>query len=195
MNQNYNLMRLANLYGGMNKYAAADFSNAAFPVGGDAHKKIVELMNNKVISPEEGARILNGGNIEPGSPVHQALVSLLPNTAPANKDELSKRIAANNEMFSNVKGPGLLDKSMAWIKENPWLAGGIGAGALGLGGLGAYYAMKDDEEEDRKKSASFIDPYVAQVLAQDYLTKMAAANGVPSVAAGVTGLGNYTRMF
>lgn len=195
MNPNYNLMRLANLYGGMNKYAAADFSTMTVKPGGAEHQKLIEMVNNGSLSKEDLDLILGGGQITPGSAAHQALVGLLPKTAPADAKELESRIAANNAMLANVKGPGILDKSMAWIKENPILAGGIGAGALGLGGLGAYALMKDDEEEEgRKKSAGYIDPYVAQVLAHDYITKMASANGLPTVAAGVTGLSNYLNL-
>lgn len=91
-----------------------------------------------------------------------------------------------------AKDPSLLEKIKAWIAANPGKSTAIGAGALGLGGLGAYALMNnDDEEEKRKKSASYIDPYTAQVLAHDYITKMARANGIPAVAAGVTGVSNY----
>lgn len=196
MNYN-NLNMLSRLYGGMNKYAAADFSNMPFQAGGPQHQALVELAKKKIITEEQLNQALNGGQVDPGSPIHQALVATLPNTAPANAEEAAKRIAANNTMFAGVRNPNLLDKSMDWIKANPGLAAGIGAGALGLGGLGAYALMGDDEEEEkgRKKSAGYIDPYVAQVLAHDYITKMASANGIPSVAAGVTGLGNYINMY
>ena len=190
MNTNYNLMRLANLYGGMNKYAA-DFSGMEIKPGSPQHKALVDLLANKQITQEQFDNAIAGGRIDVGGPIHQAWVGTLPNTAPANDEELAARIAANKAMFENVKGPGLLDKSMAWIKENPILAGAIGAGTLGLGGYGAYKALSDDEEEERRKSASYIDPYTAQVLAHDYITKMARANGIPSVAAGVTGIRNY----
>lgn len=90
-----------------------------------------------------------------------------------------------------TKNPSLLEKIKDWIAANPGKSTAIGAGALGLGGLGAYALMNNDEEEDSKKSASYIDPYTAQVLAHDYITKMAKANGIPAVAAGVTGVSNY----
>lgn len=111
---------------------------------------------------------------------------------PAPRSELGLAL----ENYWN-KAKGWAGDVKDWAVANPLLAGGIGAGALGLGGLGAYALMNDDEEEEkgRKKSAGYIDPYVAQVLAHDYITKMASANGIPSVAAGVTGLGNYINMY
>ena len=226
MNPNYNLMRLANLYGGMNKYAAGEGDPTGTLAGkgpADFGVMVKELMK---LSPEQRLKVVqqnpemfaaadragitrlltekpdHAGNVLP------ELAKLSPTARMAaykhEGDALNRQAAGNVDIFSKGYGePATLgekvkhygNEAWEWAKENPWLAGGIGAGALGLGGLGAYYAMKDDEEEERKKSASFIDPYVAQVLAQDYLTKMAAANGVPSVAAGVTGLGNYTKMF
>lgn len=229
MNPNYNLMRLANLYGGMNKFAAGDMP-AGDATGTLAGKGPVDfgIMARELmkLSPEQRLKVLQQNpemfndadragltTLFTEKPDHASKV--LPELGKLNqaarmaayKNEgaaLNRQNAGNVDIFSKAYGePATLgekvkhygNEAWEWAKENPWLAGGIGAGALGLGGLGAYYAMKDDEEEERKKSASFIDPYVAQVLAQDYLTKMAAANGVPSVAAGVTGLGNYTRMF
>jgi hypothetical protein len=101
-----------------------------------------------------------------------------------------------SHMSRPAADPSTWEAIKAWIAANPGKSTAIGAGALGLGGLGAYAMMSgdDEEEEGRKKSAGYIDPYVAQVLAHDYITKMASANGIPTVAAGVTGLSNYLNL-
>lgn len=115
----------------------------------------------------------------------------LPGYTFGTEDQAMQRF--NDEL---AKDPTLLEKIKAWMAANPGKSYAIGAGALGLGGLGAYAMMNNDDEEEkgRKKTAGYIDPYVAQVLAHDYITKMASANGIPTVAAGVTGLSNYLNL-
>ena len=201
MNPNYNLMRLANLYGGMNKFATPSPEVATYIADAAKAKEEAERAAAAAAAANNAGKAQNAANIgallSAGVTPQEAMriAAGKGKTSPVTFNKI-KNDGTVAEYDSLMGTPGAYwDKAVNWAKENPWLAGGIGAGALGLGGLGAYYAMKDDEEEERKKSASFIDPYVAQVLAQDYLTKMAAANGVPSVAAGVTGLGNYTKMF
>lgn len=170
MNPNYNLMRLANLYGGMNKYATGEEAAAAAVVDAAAQQAELEKARKLALAAQAAQE---AGKVEAAV----AAGAPAPKAAPASA----------MDTLGNY-----WNKAVNWSKENPLLAGGIGAGALGLGGLGAYYAMKDDEEEEgRKKTAGYIDPYVAQVLAHDYITKMASANGLPTVAAGVTGLANY----
>ena len=200
MNQNYNLMRLANLYGGMNKYAVSDAVTAHLASLDEADKKQAELEKAKqlAIAANNAGKAQNAADLDAllarGVSPEQAIAIV------AGKGKTSpvefKGVGAEEPHATRMGTIGTYwDKAVNWTKENPWLAGGIGAGALGLGGLGAYYALKDDEEEEgRKKSAGYIDPYVAQVLAHDYITKMASANGIPSVAAGVTGLSNYLNL-
>ena len=225
---NYNLMRLANLYGGMDKYAitADEMLTEGVKATRDYNKFLGMLRGNAAGDNQELAAAANELLADPR--MLQARFNGLRNNyvraeGQGTFDELAKlnpramtnairtEVAAGNTnpvlTELNKLSPTVQDQVVAqhmtkndpstweaiknWIAANPGKSTAIGAGALGLGGLGAYYAMKDDEEEERKKSASYIDPYTAQVLAHDYITKMARANGIPAVAAGVTGVSNY----
>lgn len=237
MNQNYNLMRLANLYGGMNKYAitademltegvkaTTDYDKFIKMLEGNAGgdnealaAAAKELLADKMLKgrfnglANDYRRAAGQGTIDELAKLNQR----------ARTNAIRTEVAAGNTnpvlAELNKLNPVAQDKVIAqhmtppaapaadpstwetiknWIAANPGKSTAIGAGALGLGGLGAYAMMNgdDEEEEGRKKTAGYIDPYVAQVLAHDYITKMASANGIPTVAAGVTGLSNYLNL-
>lgn len=239
---NYNLMRLANLYGGMNKSAANDGDTvvakalerevAAGRMTPEQAAEVIKshdrasggwLPSNALTNPDNPAAYsnpLDSVTTDPTSSDSITTISTrkakplslydgpLPLTDPAIVGEVKRTEPAPGYTFGTeeqamrlykdelAKDPSLWEKIKEWIAANPGKSTAIGAGALGLGGLGAYAMMKDkdEEEEGRKKTASYIDPYVAQVLAHDYITKMASANGIPTVAAGVTGLSNYLNL-
>lgn len=242
---NYNLMRLANLYGGMNKSAANDGATVVA-------KALKRKVDAGEMTPAEAAEVLKSHDRASGgwlsnnaltNPNNPASLPSAPSSDPlledpTSTDSLTAIETMGGKPFSLVqhggsftldpavgrevkrtepalgytlgtedqamrlykdelaKDPSLWEKIKEWIAANPGKSTAIGAGALGLGGLGAYAMMrdKDEEEEGRKKTASYIDPYVAQVLAHDYITKMASANGIPTVAAGVTGVSNYLNL-
>ena len=232
MNQNYNLMRLANLYGGMNKYAVSademltegvkatrDYDKFVKMLQGNAggDNEALAAAANELLADKMLRGRFNGLANEykraEGQGTFDELAKL---NQRARTNAISREVAAGNTNpvlnELNKLSPAVQDKVVAqhvsqqdpstweaiknWIAANPGKSTAIGAGALGLGGLGAYAMMSgdDEEEEGRKKTAGYIDPYVAQVLAHDYITKMASANGIPTVAAGVTGLSNYLNL-
>lgn len=124
--------------------------------------------------------LIGGGTLAAGGAAAATIPHFMSDAepaAPAIDDATAEIIAAD---------PSFKEKLVAWAKENPKLA--IASGAAGLLGVGvagaaAAGAFSDEEEEMEEKSASYIDPYVAQVLARDYLEKMAAANGLTKKAA------------
>ena len=234
MNQNYNLMRLANLYGGMTKYAvtADEMLTEGVKATRDYDKFLKMLQSNAAGEDKALADAANelladprmlkarfGGLVNDyvraeGQGTYDELAKLNPR---ARTNAIRREVAAGNpnpvlnelnklsptvqdrvvaQHMTPQEDPSTWEAIKAWIAANPGKSTAIGAGALGLGGLGAYAMMSgdDEEEEGRKKSAGYIDPYVAQVLAHDYITKMASANGIPTVAAGVTGLSNYLNL-
>lgn len=194
---NYNLMRLANLYGGMNKIAAADVTGDRAIVAMNALKNA--LAAGQISQEQYEAALKSYGTMamaenNAATPVlgtQAARDMVFSGASGAKPPVLGSDAEGNTIVLKPGQAPNMFTGLEKWVKENPMLAGAIGAGALGLGGYGAYKAFSNDEEEERKKSASYIDPYTAQVLAHDYITKMARANGIPAVAAGVTGVSNY----
>lgn len=112
--------------------------------------------------------------------------------APANEESLWDKIKSTGAKgWDWAKDTGA--KGLDWAKENPGLATAIGAGAIGLGSLGAYAALnKDDEEEEQLKQASYQQE--AMNIVDKYFTKLASVHSTPKVAAGVTGVSNYINI-
>ena len=178
-----NLEVLANLYSGLNKQAGQlDNSKLIdqFLALNEALQKNPEDIN--IVQQFNSAKdfMQKAGLLEAAKQKYDAMNAAA--AAPA---------AGEESLWDKIKSTGA--KGLDWVKENPGLAAGIGAGAIGLGSLGAYAVMNDDEEEEeRAKQASYQQE--AMNIADQYFTKLASAHSTPTVAAGITGVANYINI-
>lgn len=192
-----NLEVLANLYPGLNKQA-----NQL-----DAGKLIDQFLalNKELQANPEDMTIVQkfnsakdvmqrAGLLEAAKQKWDAMqaAAAAPDTPAASEESLWDKIKSTGAKgWEWAKETGA--KGLDWAKENPGLAAGIGAGAIGLGSLGAYAVMNDDEEEEeRAKQASYQQE--AMNIADQYFTKLASAHSTPTVAAGITGVANYINI-
>lgn len=188
-----NLDMLANLYSGLNKQA-----NQV-----DGEKLIDQFLAlNKALqeNPEDITIVQRfnsakdvmqrAGLLEAAKQKWDAMNAAA--AAPANEESLWDKIKSTGAKgWDWAKDTGA--KGLDWAKENPGLATAIGAGAIGLGSLGAYAALnKDDEEEEQLKQASY--QREAMNIVDQYFTKLASVHSTPKVAAGVTGVSNYINI-
>lgn len=189
-----NLEVLANLYSGLNKQAGQldkDKLIDQFLALNEALQKNPEDIN--VVQQFNSAKdvMQRAGLLEAAKQKYDAMNAAAAAPA-ANEESLWDKIKSTGAKgWEWAKETGA--KGLDWAKENPGLAAGIGAGAIGLGSLGAYAVMNDDEEEEeRAKQASYQQE--AMNIADQYFTKLASAHSTPTVAAGITGVANYINI-
>lgn len=192
-----NLDMLANLYSGLNKQANQVDGEKLIDQFLALNKALQENPEDiTIVQKFNSAKdvMQRAGLLEAAKQKWDAMnaAPAAPAVAPANEESLWDKIKSTGAKgWDWAKDTGA--KGLDWAKENPGLATAIGAGAIGLGSLGAYAALnKDDEEEEQLKQASYQQE--AMNIVDQYFTKLASVHSTPKVAAGVTGVSNYINI-